>query len=175
MLIKLATASFIIFAESAMAQSSPPMTQRPQHEQLAAFEGTWRSTDPADSAVFQEACGWMSGGRRHMVCTPRWNRPDGVVQHQTIYSYRGRDSTYIVTTFLATGPVWTYHGRRSGAQWIFDLQSDRANNPQRLRMVVTIARDTIRFVEESSENGAPWRVTEDYRHVRVSPAKPELR
>jgi hypothetical protein len=90
------------------------------------------------------------------------------VENRTIYSYRGRDSTYIVTALLATGQVWTYHGRPDGNRWTFNLQGDRPNNPQRLRMILTIAGDTIRFVEESSENGGPWRTTEDYRHVRVS-------
>jgi len=168
MRIMLVIASLSVSANLAEAQSSSPTAPRPALERLSAFEGTWRSTNPTDSAVFEEVCGWMAGGRRHMVCTPRWSRPDGLVQHQTTYSYRGRDSTYIVTAFIATGPVWTYHGRPNGDQWTFDLQGDRPNNPQRLRMIVTVARDTLRFVEESSENGGPWRVTEDYRHVRVS-------
>jgi hypothetical protein len=102
-----------------------------------------------------------------MICTPRRERLSGAVEHKTIYSYRGRDSTYIVTALLATGQVWTYFGRPEGNEWIFNFQSDPASNPQRLRMVVTVAKDTIHFVEESSENRGPWRITEDYRHVRV--------
>jgi hypothetical protein len=102
-----------------------------------------------------------------MICRPRRETASGPVEHQTIYSYRGRDSTYIVTALLATGQLWTYHGRPDGNRWTFDFQSDRPGNTQRLKMVVTIARDTIHFIEESSENGGPWRVTENYRHVRV--------
>jgi hypothetical protein len=102
-----------------------------------------------------------------MVCSNRRVTSNGPFEHRTIYSYRGRDSTYIVTALLGTGQVWTYLGRPEGNQWVFDLQSDRPNNTQRLRMVVTVAADTIRFVEESSEDGSPWRITEDYRHVRV--------
>ena len=102
-----------------------------------------------------------------MICRPRRDTPAGPVEHQTTYSYRGRDSTYIVTAFLATGQVWTYLGRPEANRWTFDYQSDRPGNAQRLRMIVTVAADTIHFVEESSESGGPWRITEDYRHVRV--------
>ena len=102
-----------------------------------------------------------------MICSTRMDTPAGPIEHRTIYSYRGRDSTYVVTALLATGQVWTYHGRPDGNRWVFDLQSDRPEATQRLRMVVTIAGDTVHFVEESSEDGAPFRITEDYRHVRV--------
>jgi hypothetical protein len=162
------SATLAISAIPAGAQSAGPHAPRPAHERLAVLEGTWRNTDPAEADVFVEVCGWLDGGRRHMICRPRWNSPAGPVENRTIYSYRGRDSTYIVTALLATGQVWTYHGRPDGNRWTFNLQGDRPNNPQRLRMILTIAGDTIRFVEESSENGGPWRTTEDYRHVRVS-------
>ncbi|CAN5810637.1 hypothetical protein BH23GEM9_BH23GEM9_37700 [soil metagenome] len=166
-LLVLMPTSLTMAAQAATAQSPNPNTPRPAHERLAVFEGTWRNADSAEADVFVEVCGWLEGGRRHMVCNPRWTRPSGLVQHQTIYSYRGRDSTYVVTTFLATGPVWTYHGRPDGNRWVFDLHSERADTAQRLRAILTVAGDTIHFVEESSENGGPWRVTEDYRHIRV--------
>jgi hypothetical protein len=114
-----------------------------------------------------ESCSWLEGGRRHMICAQRRRTPAGTVEHRTIYSYRGRDSTYVVTALLATGQVWTYVGRPDGKKWVFELQPDRPNSTQRLRMLVTVAADTIHFVEESSEGNGPWRITEDYRHVRV--------
>lgn len=150
------------------AQRTPdPRTPRPAHELLGAFEGTWRPAGPAEPAAVTETCSWLEGGRRHMVCVPRRETASGTVEQRTIYSYRGRDSTYIVTALLATGQVWTYLGRPEGNRWIFDFQSDRPKSTQRLRMIVTVARDTIHFIEESSEGGGPWRITEDYRHVRV--------
>lgn len=163
----LTAASLAVLSPGAEAQGTDPRAPRPAHERLAVFEGTWRHADPAEAERFVEVCEWLAGGRRHMICTPRWNTPAGPVQHQTIYSYRGRDSTYIVTAILATGQVWTYHGRPDGSRWVFDLQPDRPGTNQRLRMILTVAADTIRFVEESSEGGGSWRVTEDYRHVRV--------
>lgn len=163
-------ACLAVITQAAGAQGADPRVPRPAHERLAVFAGTWRNADPATAEGFVEVCDWLAGGRRHMVCTPRWSTPAGPVQHQTIYSYRGRDSTYLVTAILATGQVWTYLGRPDGNRWVFDLQPDRPNPMQRLRMILTVAADTIHFVEESSEPGGPWRVTEDYRHVRVRPA-----
>lgn len=151
-----------------LAQAADPRRPRLVHERLAVFEGTWRNTDPAAADSIVEVCAWLEGGRRHMVCRQRWNLPARTVEHATIYSYRGRDSTYIVTALLATGQVWTYHGRPDGNRWTFDLQSNRPDNPQRLRMIVTVVADTIHFVEQSSEQGGPWKITEDYRHVRVA-------
>lgn len=153
-------------AQATTARPGDPARARPAHERLAVFEGTWRALDPADPG-FQEVCSWLHGGRRHMICRSRRQTPTGHVEQQVAYSYRGRDSTYIVTAFLPTGQVWRYLGRPEADRWTFDLQGDVPGNAQRLRMVVTVAADTIRFVEESSEDGGPWRVTEDYRHVRV--------
>lgn len=144
-----------------------PRAPRPAHERLTVFEGTWREIGSAEATASTETCSWLEGGRRHMICVPRRQTPAGPVEQRTIYSYRGRDSTYLVTALLANGQVWTYLGRPVGNQWIFDFQSDRPSNTQRLRMVLTVAPDTIRFVEESSESNGPWRTTEDYRHVRV--------
>lgn len=168
MLVRVITVGVVLAAapSTIVAQTRPdPRTPRPAHERLAAFEGNWRLLDPAEQTV--ESCAWIEGGRRHMVCRNRRPTVNGSFEHRTIYSYRGRDSTYIVTALLATGQVWTYLGRPEGDKWVFNLQSDRSNNSQRLRMLVTVGTDTIRFVEESSEGDSPWRVTEDYRHVRV--------
>lgn len=144
-----------------------PMTPRPAHERLAVFEGVWTSADTIPGVSFRETCSWMEGGRRHMICRSRYESPNGNVEHRTIYSYRGRDSTYVVTALLGTGQVWTYEGRVQDGRWVFDRVFDRPDVTQRLRMVVTPAGDTIHFIEESSENGAAWKVTEDYRYVRI--------
>ena len=160
-------ALFSASAPVSAQETRDPRTPRPAHERLSVFEGTWREAGAPDSRAVTETCSWLEGGRGHMICAPRRQTASGAVEHRTIYSYRGRDSTYIVTALLATGQVWTYLGRPEGNKWIFDFQPNRPNDTQRLRMVVTVARDTIHFVEESSEGGGPWRITEDYRHVRV--------
>jgi hypothetical protein len=85
----------------------------------------------------------------------------------TIYSYRNRDSTYVVNALIASGQLFTYAGRIDGDRWVLDFQGT-AGAGQRLRMVVTPGPNAIRFVEESSENSGPWQVTEDFTHVRVT-------
>ena len=165
MMVPGAVVLLLTSAQHSYAQAGQdPITPRPAHERLAVFEGSWQA---AGSGGSTETCAWLEGGRRHMICQARRTSPTRAVEQRTIFSYRGRDSTYIATAFLATGQVWTYHGRPDGDKWVFDLQADRPNIPQRLRMVITVARDTIHFIEESSENGGPWSVTEDYRHVRM--------
>ena len=155
-------------ATNAFAQAGQsPMTPRAAHERLAVFEGSWQPAGAQTSGGSINTCAWLEGGRRHMVCRDRRDLSTGPIEQRMTYGYRGRDSTYIATVFLASGQVWTYHGRPEGDKWVFDLQSDRPNNPQRLRMVITVARDTIHFIEESSESGGPWSVSEDYRHVRM--------
>jgi hypothetical protein len=86
-----------------------------------------------------------------------------------IYSYRRADSTYTVTVLLSGGQVWNYAGRPEGERWMFYLANTAPDRGQRLRQVIVTGADTIRFVEEVSENGGPWRLTdksEDYTYVR---------
>lgn len=86
-----------------------------------------------------------------------------------IYSYRRADSTYTVTVLLPGGQVWNYAGRPEGERWVLYLQNARPDRGQRLRQVIVTAADTLRFIEEVSENGGPWRLTdpsEDYTYVR---------
>jgi len=151
-------------------QATAPTTTRAARERLAVFEGTWTMAGDTSGPAFRETCEWLPGERRHMICRPRFETESGVIEHRTIYSYRPADSTYVVTALLAQGQVLTYHGRVEGDRWTFDLQPGPRNDTQRLRMIVTMAPDTIHFVEESSENGGPWRVTEDYRYARLRDA-----
>jgi len=86
-----------------------------------------------------------------------------------IYSYRKADSTYTVTVMLSGGQLWSYAGRPEGDRWMFYLANAGADRALRLRQVIVVAADTLRFVEEVSENGGPWRLTdasEDYVYVR---------
>lgn len=143
---------------SGAAQSPPPV------ERLSVFEGTWaREGAPTDS--YRETCAWLPGGRRHLVCQSERQTPNGPVHNVKVHSYRSQ--TYVVYAVMGNGPAWTYTGGPEGDRWVFNFQSDRPNNPQRLRMVITPAKDRIRFVEESSTNGADWQTTEDYTQVRV--------
>ena len=87
-----------------------------------------------------------------------------------IYSYRRADSMYTVTVMLPGGQLWSYAGRPEGNRWTFYIANSGADRAIRLRQVIVVAADTLRFVEEASENGGPWRLTdvsEDYVYVRT--------
>jgi len=156
---------------SAWAQVAPdPTVPRPAHERLAAFEGSWTRTDLEPGQSFVETCGWLAGGRRHMVCRQQRGTPRGPREQLVTYSYRGADSTYLATVLLSSGQVWRYEGRLDGDRWVLLLVSSRSDAPMRLRQVVAPAGDTIRFREEVSEDGGPWRLSdprEEYHYVRV--------
>ena len=79
-----------------------------------------------------------------------------------------RDSTYVAHHAFADGTTFTYHGRIEGDRWIMNLQPTPfwpAN--QRLREIITPVPGGMRYVEELSVDGGPWKVTEDYRQRKV--------
>ena len=82
-----------------------------------------------------------------------------------VFSYR--QETFVVFAAMGDGPSSTHTGGPDGDRWIFTLQSDRPNNPQRMRIVITPTKNRIRFVEESSMNEGSWQMTEDYTYMRV--------
>lgn len=156
-------------AVAAVAQTTSPATPRPAHERLTMLEGTWTRKELPAGETFRDTCAWLPEGRRHMVCRQRTESPRGVTEQVAVFSYRGSDTTYLLTVFLATGQVWRYEGRPDGDRWVFDLVATRPDAPK-LRQVLIPSGDTIRFLEEVSENGGPWRLSdprEDFTYVRV--------
>jgi len=107
-----------------------------------------------------------------MVCRRVVEGAEDGAEQMMIYGYRGADSAYTVTVFLPGGQQWHYLGRPEGDRWTFNLVNARADQP-RLRQVIHVTADTLRFIEEVSENGGPWRLSdpsEDYSYVRAAPA-----
>jgi len=154
---------------AAAIQSTPPTTPRPAHERLAVLEGTWAKKDLPTGETFRDTCAWLPEGRRHMICRQRAESSRGATEQMAIFSYRGADSTYLLTVLLANGQVWRYEGRPDADRWVFDLVPSRPDSP-RLRQVLIPAGDSIRFLEEVSENGGPWRLSdpsEDFTYVRA--------
>jgi hypothetical protein len=174
LLLPVASSSGRLYAQDVPSPAPTGFSSpRPAHERLAVFEGTWTRPDLPAGQSFRETCAWLAEGRRHMICRQRREAPSGAMEQVVIYSYRGADAMYLVTVLLAGGQVWRYEGQLEGDRWVLNLVSARPNSPQRLRQVVIPAGDTIRFMEEVSENGGPWRLSdpsEDYSHVRVPPA-----
>ena len=174
-------ALLIATAESAGQGTSPasrptsPTTPSPPHERLAAFEGTWTKSGSASDRASRDTCAWLAGGRRHMICRRATRSSAGTQEQMMIYSYRRSDSTYTVTALLSGGQVWNYAGRPEGDRWVFYLANTRPDAPQRLRQVIAASTDTLHFVEEVSDNGGPWRLTdasEDYKYVRTGKTPP---
>lgn len=159
-----ALVSVILVALSGFIRVARASGQAGAIEDLAVFEGTWaREGVPTDR--FRETCTWLAGGRRHLVCDTEARLPGGPVRMLRIYSSGG--GTYTVYAVIGDGPASLYVGGPEGDQWIFTLRPDRADTPQRRRHVITPTKDRIRFVEEVSENGGPWKTTEDYNYVRA--------
>lgn len=156
---------FIALAFTALAGSHPAAQSPPPADRLSVFEGTWTREDTPANATFRETCAWLAGGRRHLVCQAEFKSPNRTGQMIRVHSYR--QQTYVVVAFMGDAPTFTYTGGPEGERWVFNLQSDRPDNPQRLRIVITPTNDRIRFVEESSDNNGPWKTTEDYTYVRV--------
>ena len=167
-----AASAFSVVARALSAvpsQGAAPRTPRPAHERLAVLEGTWTKKDLPAGESFRDTCAWLPEGRRHMICVQRAESPRRASEQMAIFSYRGADSTYLLTVLLANGQVWRYEGRPDADRWIFELVSSQPGSP-RLRQLLSPAGDTIRFLEEVSENGAPWRLSdpsEDFTYVRV--------
>jgi hypothetical protein len=154
---------------TASVQSTSPATPRPAHERLSVLEGSWEKKSLPAGETFRDTCAWLPEGRRHMICRQRAESPRGRREQMAIFSYRGADSTYLLTVFLANGQVWRYEGRPDGDRWVFELVASRPGSP-RLRQVLIPSGDSIRFLEEVSENGAPWRLSdpsEDFTYVRA--------
>ncbi len=155
-------------AKDSMMPSAP-------HERLMVFEGTWERDDgpvPAGAArqpEGRETCEWLTGGRRHMMCRLRYEKPEGVSRERThILSYRVEDGTYLAYFAFPSGDNLLYHGRVEGDRWIMDMQpSTLLPKNKRFREIITPTENGLRYVEEVSTDGGPWTVTEDYRMRRV--------
>lgn len=166
----------ILMPGPAQDPATPKGAMKPSapHERLAVFEGTWESDTGSTPAAGtpspeRETCEWLTGGRRHMICRVRYEKPAGVNRERThILSYRAEDSTYLAYFAFPSGDSVLYHGRVEGDRWIMDMQpSPLLAKNKRLREIITPTENGLRFVEEVSTDGGPWTVTEDYRMRRV--------
>jgi hypothetical protein len=163
--------AFVLMSQGLAAQTaSPPTANGTQGNtgvlRLSAFEGSWRMLDDGSGQSVTETCGWLEGGKRHMVCRTTLTGGGRRSQNEVVMNYRGRDSTYTVNSFIGSGPLMTYLGKFDGERWVLDYQG-QPGATQRLRMLIQAGTDTIHFMEESSEYGGAWRITEDYRYARI--------
>jgi hypothetical protein len=158
------------------ARPAPVDSASLPYERMAFFEGTWElqpggiPASIAKQAGRLETCGWLPGGRHHMICrTYRTAAGGGATRESmSILSYREEDSTYIQYFAFPGGANLMYHGRLDGDRWVMEMQpSPLLQKNLRFRMIITPVEGGIRFVEERSKEGGPWAVTEDFRYRRV--------
>jgi hypothetical protein len=165
-----------LFGQDAPRSRPTPETPLPAYERTTAFEGTWTMEPGAffqgggtSPAMHEETCAFMPGGRRHMVCRT-WSQRPGAPRSERMYilSYRDNDSTYVAHHAFAGGQTFTYHGRIEGDRWVMDLQPTPFwPSNERLRTIITPVPGGMRYVEEHSVDGGPWKITEDYRYRKI--------
>ena len=151
-----------------IGQAPSNSTNVPQNP-IAMLEGEWARPDLPPGTTFRFTCGWVGGETRHMSCRQRTESKGRVMELLGVYSSRPSNSTHTLTMFLPNGQVWTYTGGMEGERLVLNLVSQRPDAP-RLRLITIPSKDTIRFLEEVSENGTTWKLSapsEDYTLVRV--------
>jgi hypothetical protein len=158
-------------AAQGTSDSRPGSTRLPAtpHESLTVFEGSWTLVGGQAGLVSRDTCGWLAGGRRHLVCRRLSGSGDQTSEQLMVYRYRRADSAFAVTVFLAGGQIWEYAGRPEEGRWVLYLERARPDAP-RLRQVIRVAGDTLHYIEEASVNGGPWQLTdpsEDYKYVKT--------
>lgn len=148
-----------------------PMTPSPAHEALEFFAGSWTLKELPAARQFRETCGWLEGGRRHMVCRSRsltasgeWR--DGI----SMFSYRSADSTYLYYGLRPNGATETLTGRRLGTAqspgWQFD--GGGGQGATRVRTRVTITKEgggTFRLLEQMAEGDGAWNAGDAVTYV----------
>lgn len=167
-----------LLAQGAARSRPTPETPLPAYERMTVFEGTWTMEPGAffagggtTPAANEETCAFMSGGRRHMVCRTWSQRTTDSPRRERMYilSYRDRDSTYVAHHAFADGATLTYHGRLEGDRWVMNLQPTPFwPSNERLRTIITpVPGGGMRYVEEHSVDGGPWKITEDFRYRKI--------
>ena len=142
------------------AAPASPMVPSAPHEALAFFEGTWTTVGMPPEREYRERCGWMEGGRRHMVCHTRLRATDGKWRESySIFSYRPSDSTYLYHGIRSGGAIETLSGQRTENGWQFwsDVDSDVAR--RRTRVTITQRPERgFRLVAETASGDGAWQL-----------------
>ncbi|MEP7283540.1 MAG: hypothetical protein ABI696_16300, partial [Rubrivivax sp.] len=140
--VRLAGAAAVALAACgapAQVAAPPPDAPSPAHEALSFFEGAWTTTDATTADPFQETCGWLAGGRRHMVCRSRWADGGRPREGLSIFSIDATSGDVLYHGFRAGGAAVLMRGRPAGAPgrgWRFE--AERGDGAARVRTRVTI-------------------------------------
>ena len=146
----------------------PPNAPSDVHERLAFLEGSWKVEESPPEQNFIESCAWLAEGRRHMVCSSRWQTPTGSGEALSVLSYDVGKRCYLYHGFRAGGSVVVQCGHFEGGSLVF-MDDVPATDSVRTRVRVTPQSDgSISFAEESSEGTGPWSAGERLTYRRLA-------
>ena len=142
-----------------------PMERSEPHEALAFFEGTWTIPGKDD---WRETCSWLAGGRRHIVCTPRWQFPNMTFEGLSVYSYDEKSGEYLSHKFRAFGRITTERGQRIPRG--FRFMKEDGTGADRVRERFTIEEGVagrVSTVSETAKGDGPWVVEDKQEYLRT--------
>lgn len=151
-----------------------PIERSEPHEALAFFEGTWTAPDEAGTEPakreWQETCSWLAGGRRHIVCTPRWQLANGAFSGLAVYSYDEKSGEYLSHAFKPFGRVATQKGERIPRG--FRFMNERGTGADRVRERYTLEEGSegrVHTVLETAKGDGPWVIEDKSEVIRKRP------
>lgn len=151
-----------------------PLERSEPHEALAFFEGIWTAPDEAGTEPakreWQETCSWLDGGRRHIVCTPRWQSANGAFNGLAVYSYDENSGEYLSHAFKPFGRVATQRGQRIPRG--FRFMNERGTGVDRVRERYTLEEDVggrVSTVLETAKGDGPWVIEDKSEVMRTRP------
>lgn len=163
----LATALATVGGYAYSQPTASPMERSEPHEALAFFEGTWTVPGKDD---WRETCSWLAGGRRHIVCAPRWRFPNMTFEGLSVFSYDDKSGEYLAHRFKAFGRVSTERGQRIPRG--FRFMNEHGSGADRVRERFTLEEGVagrVNTVLETAKGDGPW-VTEDRdEYLRTRP------
>jgi hypothetical protein len=160
-------ASVAVSARSQPADS--PSARSEPHEALAFYEGTW-TPQGKKLGRYRESCAWLTGGRRHVVCTARADTANGPVESLGVYSYDPTRGEYLYHGFGSRGAVSTERGQRISNGFRFVSESGVGADRVRTRFTITEgAPGRVNTVNEVAKADGPWVVEEELEYLRTRP------
>ena len=155
------------YAHSQPAGRPQPMERSEPHEALAFYEGTWTVPGKQD---WRETCSWLAEGRRHIVCRPRWQFADGVLEGLTVFSYDEKSGEYLSYRFKPGGRVSTERCQRIPRG--FRCMNEHGTGADRVRERFTIEEvvaGRVSTVFETAKGDGPWVIEDKSEYLRTRP------
>lgn len=158
-----------VLAMSAMAAAQEPPMPAPtaEHEELAAWVGSWSGKGemkpgpfgPGGPMTWTEDCNWFEGSRFHVVCRSEGTSPMGPEKSLGITGYNVEKMVY--THFMVEDTGWSGYaeGTKTGDTWTFQSGETIGGKTYQTRYTITLVNpETMDFSWEVSEDGTDWVV-----------------